>query len=183
MNHRHLSIAAVLLACLSIQSCMSFSEGELKEVRQAITRQVPELALKKEFAVSVGAGMFHFLDAVTFNEADLSELDRVRVAVYSVQDRPGVADKMKHVDMERSLRESRPGLDWQTFIRVRDEDELVWVLAGMNLDRNSLEEMSVIVWERGELVLIDMDGDLEQLMEVAMGPARQARHREKREIL
>lgn len=58
---------------------------------------------------------------------------------------------------------------------MRDEEEQVWVLAGMNLDRNSLDAVTVFVLDKNELVLINVDGDLHELIDFALEPA--VRHR------
>ena len=57
-------------------------------------------------------------------------------------------------------------------VRVREDGEHVWVFVGMDLDKQSLEAVSVFVVESEELVLINMDGDLNELLEHAFEPAR-----------
>ncbi len=162
------------LALLLLTSCMSFSDRELRPVRDSITAQLPDVTLKKEFAVSMGAGMFHLLDLVTFNEADLSELDRVRVAVYEIETRRRDPVDLREVNFNNSFAARYPGLNWETIVRVNEQDERVWVLAGMNPRRQVLEAVSVIALEHNELVLVYVDGDFEDLIEFALEPSRRS---------
>ncbi len=60
---------------------------------------------------------------------------------------------------------------------MRKEDEQVWVLVGMDLERDSLDAVSVFVLGNDELVLINVDGDLNRMIEFALRPASDQRHR------
>lgn len=171
----------ILFLCLGIlTSCMSFSDRPLRGVRNAITQQMPEIRLEKEFAISIGGGIFDFLDVITFNEADVSEMDNVQVAVYKVESGRGDIDFSK-LNFEQTMLAKDSSLHWETIVRVRDEEEQVWVLAGMDLDRNSLESVTVFVLDKNELVLINVDGDLHEMIDFALEPA--VRHRGEIKVL
>ena len=170
-----------MLLCLGVlSSCMSFSDKSLRPVRNSITQQMPEIHLEKEFAVSMGGGIFNLLDVITLNEADVSEMEHVDVAVYKVD--PGRGDiDFSRLNFEQTVTEKDSSLHWETIVRVRDEEEQVWVLVGMNLDRNSLEAVTVFVLDRDQLVLINVDGDLHEMVDFALAPA--SRHRGKIEVI
>lgn len=163
-----------------LTSCMSFSDKPLRPVRNSITQQMPEIRLEKEFAVSMGGGIFDFLDVITLNEADVSEMDHVQVAVYKVDPGRGEID-FSRLNFEQTLLEKDSSLHWETIVRVRDEGEQVWVLVGMDLERNSLDAVTVFVLDRDQLVLINVDGDLHEMLEFALEPA--VRHRGKIEVI
>lgn len=163
-----------------LTSCMSFSDKPLRPVRNSITQQMPEIRLEKEFAVSMGGGIFDFLDVITLNEADVSEMDHVQVAVYKVDPGRGEID-FSRLNFEQTLLEKDSSLHWETIVRVRDEGEQVWVLVGMDLQRNSLDAVTVFVLDRDQLVLINVDGDLHEMLEFALEPA--VRHRGKIEVI
>lgn len=151
--------------------CMSFSDRAMRPVRDSISQQMPEIRLKKEMAVAIGGGMFDFLDIITVNEADLSEVDHLQVAVYQVYPRGG--DKRFNDDVfQESLLAKDASLTWERIVRVREEDEQVWVYVGLDEDRQALEAVSVFVVEQDELVLINMDGDLHEMIKYAFEPAR-----------
>ena len=156
---------------LMLSACMSFSDRAFRPVRDSLTATMPDITLEKEIGIAMGGGLFDFLDVVTFNEADLSEIDHLRVAVYTIQPRGGNID-FSDATFEASLRAKDPDLSWERIVRVREDDEQVWIYAGLNLDANMLEHLSVFVYEQDELVLIDMAGDLNDMLEYAMEPGR-----------
>ncbi len=161
----------LLVSLVVLSSCMSFSDRAMRPVRNSISAQLPEIRLEKEMAVAVGGGMFDFLDIITVNEADLSEVDHLQVAVYQVYPRGG-NNRFSDDVFQESLRAKDASLTWERIVRVREAHEQVWVYVGMDIDRQALEAVSVFIVERDELVLINMDGDLHDMIEYAFGPAR-----------
>lgn len=160
----------LLMGLLGLTSCMSFSDRPLRSVRDSIADQLPEIRLEKEFAVSISGGMFNIIDLVTLNEADVSKLDKVQVAVYKVYSRGETVD-FSRLNFEETLREKDHRLSWETIVRTREAGQQTWVLVGMDLERETLEAVAVFSLEREELVLINVDGDMQQLLEFAMKPA------------
>lgn len=155
---------------------MSFSDKPLRGVRNSITQQLPEIRLEKAFALSMGGGIFDFIDAITFNVADVSEMDHVQVAVYRVDSGRGDID-FSRLNFEQAVLEKDSSLHWETIVRVRGDEKQVWVLVGMNLEKNSLEAVTIFVLDKDQLVLINVDGDLHEMLEFALEPA--VRHRGK----
>lgn len=166
----------ILLAIMFTQlaACMSFSDRPFRSTRDSIQEQVPDISLEKEFAISLGNSMFSFLDVVSLNEADISELDHVQVAVYSVESGGREID-FNDIDFSDTLRGRDKNLHWETIVKVRDEGEQVWVLVGMDLSRNSLDAVSVFVLENNELVMINVGGDFDRMIEFALQPASASR--------
>ncbi|NKB32306.1 MAG: DUF4252 domain-containing protein [Pseudomonadales bacterium] len=163
-----------LLICSSLillTGCMSFTDRSFRPVRDSLTAQMPELILKKEVGIAMGGGMFDFLDVITFNEADLSEIDHLQVAVYTIHPRGGNVDFSDDVFLE-SLTAKDASLTWDRIVKVKEDHEQVWVYVGMDIENNSLDAMSVFVLEHDELVLINMDGDFNDMIEYALAPAR-----------
>lgn len=149
---------------------MSFSDRKMRPIANSIESQIPHVRLEKEFAVSVGGGLFNMLDIVTLDSRDISKLDRVEVAVYNVMDMPLDAN-FDEINFAATLYERGKHLDWETIVKVRDDNERVWVLAGMDRRRQVLEAITVFVLNEDELVLISADGKLDQLLRFAMKPA------------
>jgi len=158
-----------LILCMS--GCMSFTDRQFRPVRDSLAAQMPEIRLEKEVGIAMGGGIFDFLDIVTLNEADLSEIDHLQVAVYSIHPRGGSADFSDDTFLQ-SLAAKDSSLTWDRIVKVKEEHEQVWIYVGMNLSRNTLEALSVFVLEQDELVLINMDGDFNDMIEYAMAPAR-----------
>ncbi len=167
----------LLLIMLSqLAACMSFSDRSFRSTRNSIEEQVPNISLEKEFAISVGNSMLSFLDVLTLNEANISELDHVQVAVYNVES-GGQKIDFNDIDFSATLRSRGKNLHWETIVKVRKEDEQVWVLAGMDLAQNSLDVVSVFVLGNNELVLINVEGDFDRMIEFALQPASDSRRR------
>jgi hypothetical protein len=163
-----------LLFCSSLiilSSCMSFTDRPFRSVRDSISQQMPDIRLEKKVGIAMGGGMFDFLDIVTFNEADLSEIDHLQVAVYSIHPRAGFVDFTDEIFQE-SLFAKDPDLTWDRIVKVKEEGEQVWIYVGIDTRNNSLEAISVFALENEELVLINLDGDFHNMIEFAMQPAR-----------
>ena len=166
----------VLLVIILTQlaACMSFSDRTFRPTRNSIEEQLPDISLEKEFAISIGNSMLSFLDVVSLNEADISELDHVQVAVYNVES-AGQEIDFNEIDFSDTLRSRGRNLHWETIVKVREEGEQVWVLVGMDLARNSLDAVSIFVLENSELVMINVDGDFDRMIEFALQPASESR--------
>ena len=149
--------------------CMSFSDRDFAPVTAEIARQAPHLQLRKEFAVSIGSALLNTLDVLAVgSEFDFSDVDKVQVAVYEI---PFDSD-LSEIDVEDSLRARDRSLTWETVVKVKETYERTWVLVAINEQRQSIEAVSVLNMEQGELVLIHVDGELENMIEFAFDPVR-----------
>ena len=152
-----------------LNGCMTFSDRGFAPVRAELSRQLPELELNKEFAISIGSAMFHSLDLIAIgSDIDFSDFDKVRVAVYNIS----FERTVETTGIERSLAAIDPSLTWDTVVNVRERNERTWVLVGYNEDRRDVEKVSVMVLEQDELVLIHVDGDMEEIIQFAFEPVR-----------
>jgi len=149
--------------------CMSFSDRDFSPVTSEIARQAPQLQMRKEFAISIGSALINTVDLLAFrSDFDFSDVDKVQVAVYEI---PFDSDLSK-VDVEDSLRARDRSLTWETVVKVKKSWERTWVLVGINEQRQSIEAVSVLNMEQGEMVLIHVDGELEHMIEFAFDPVR-----------
>jgi hypothetical protein len=163
-----LALLALMLAGLST-GCMSFSDRAFRPVTDEIVRQAPQLQLRKEFAVSIGSALINTVNLLAVgSELNFSEVDKVQVAVYEI---PYNSD-LSRVDVEDSLRARDRSLTWETVVKVKETYERTWVLVGINEQRQSIEAVSVLNMEQGELVLIHVDGELQEMIEFAFEPVR-----------
>jgi hypothetical protein len=115
--------------------------------------------------------MFNFLDVLSLGGQDLSEIDNVHMAVYKVhgleKDR-----NFSRQTFQDALLEKDASLRWEQIVRVRDDGENVWVFAGLDLVRDSLEAISVFVLQQDELVLVNIGGDIDKMMIYALESAQ-----------
>lgn len=167
-----------LVVLVQLTACMSFSDRPFRPARNSLAEQMPDITLEKAFAISVGSGFLGLLNVITMDEAELSDLDHVQVAVYNV-DTGGQLLDFNDIDFSETLRSRGANLHWETIVKVRDEGEQVWVLVGMDLERDSLDAVSVFVLDNDELVMINVDGDLNDMVEFALRPASERRHHHK----
>lgn len=161
----------LLLFTVLISGCMSFSDRHFRPVKDSLVQQMPDLQLKKEMALTVGSGLFNLVDLVDGSDVNLSKIDHVRVAVYKVFPRQQTA-AFSDVIFDLALLAQDNSLTWERIVRVREDQEQVWIYAGMDLVKQRLDALSVFVLERDELVLINMGGDLDSLLQYALEPAR-----------
>ncbi len=163
-----------LLICVLMVSgtgCMSFSDRHFRPVRDSLSQQLPRMELHKEMALSVGPGMIRLVDVLGGNEVEIDNLRHVRVATYQVT--PGnELPRFNDVVFEMALLATDADLVWERIVRVREEDEQIWIFAGMDLVNTRLEALSIFVLERNELTLISLAGDLNSLLQQAMSPAK-----------
>ena len=94
----------------------------------------------------------------------------MQLAIYNVES-DGQKIDFNEIDFSDTLRSRGENLYWETIVRVRKEGEQVWVLLGMDAERNSLDTVSVFVLENSELVMINVDGDFDHMIEFALRPA------------
>lgn len=160
---------------LMVTSCMSFNDKGMRPIVQSIQSQMPQIHLEKEFAIVMGGSLFTLFDVVTLNSADMSDLDHVEVAVYNVSNEGSLLD-FDDLNFAATLAARDDRLHWETIVRVREAGEQVWVMVGMDLQRQSLEAVAVFVLEHNELVLISVDGELNEMLRFAMQPAADRRH-------
>ena len=163
-----------VLALLLFSGCMSFNDDYFDPVTDSMRAQMPDIILERELAMGFGSSFFNFVDLASLGGTDVSDMDKLRIAVYNVVPHQGYVDFPDAV-FNSALRSQGNALEWERIVRVRDreEGEQVWVFAGMNLRSQTLDALCVFVLQRDELVLINMEGDLEQLLEYALATGRQ----------
>jgi len=152
-----------LLAVL-VSGC--FYSREISQTRRDLERSYPGLELDQQVVVSIGplglrtAGWI--AGFVPEEEAQLAsryirEVQRVKVGVYEV-DRLGAARDFDPAALERFERGG-----WETAARIREDDELVWVMYRER--RDTVRDLYVVVLDGDELILARVQGRLNRLME------------------
>jgi len=158
---------------LTLTGCFSFSDRSFKPVRNEIVQQLPGITLEKEMAISIGSLMFDLIDLLAIGvDVDISKMSRAQVAVYQVNGMSENDISFEHLDFERTLLAKDDSLRWDTIIKVREAQEQIWVLIGMDERNNSLEAISIFALEHNELVLVNVNGNLTEMLKFAMEPAR-----------
>ncbi len=172
MNDRRIaSHLMLLITTLFFTSCMSFNDDYFDSVADSLGTRMPELRLEKEMAMGFGSGIFDLVDLASAEADGISAVEKLRVAVYKVTPREGYLDFPDAVFTD-ALRSQGTELEWERIVRVREEGEQLWVFAGMDREAQMLDAICVFVLERDELVLINMEGEFQQLFEYALNAGR-----------
>ena len=153
---------------------MSFSDKPFRSTRNSIEQQVPNIRLEKEFAISLGNSMLSFLDVVSLNEADISELDHVQVAVYNLEP-GGQKIDFNEIDFSDTLRSRGKDFHWET-IRQGAGRGRTSLGISRNGPRAEFPRCRVGIRSgNNELVMINVDGDFDRMIEFALQPASDSR--------
>ncbi len=162
-------LTACLLLAVTFSSTGCLYSREIAQTRRDFERQYPDLQLKREFVLSVGPGTIGFtrwLAGFADDDEDLriatrvlEDVRRVKVGVYRVET-PGLDLDAYDLPALRRLR------GWETAARIREEEEVVWVLYREH--RGRIERLFVAVLDDENLVLTRLDGDLEAMLALVL---------------
>jgi len=162
-------IAIVLLIAVAGAASGCLWAPDLAMVRKDIERQLPGVSFDKEIELSLGPVSLAFarmLTRVTPEAQDASgylrDVSRIELAVYNTQDMPPAGK----VTMPERLQKMTDSEGWELAVKVRDDDELAWVLYRM--DGEAVRELYVVVVSDDELVMVKAEGKLERLVARAL---------------
>lgn len=165
-----IAVAAVVLVFLALSSSGCVWTPELARVAGELERQLPEARFDKEFSLSLGPVAIGFARLVTGMVGDddvqharryLRDVSRVQVAVYDTTDMPPISN----LRMPSRLAELEKD-GWETAVKVREEDEAVWVM--YRIDGDAIRDLYVVVLNDEELVLVKATGRLDRIMAKAL---------------
>jgi len=171
------ALAVVVLVCLLFSATGCVWTPELSRVASELESQLPNATFDKEFAVSLGPMALGFAklisgmvgdDDVQHARAYLKDVSRVQVAVYDTHDMPS----MSNIKMPSRLKDLEDR-GWETAVKVREENEAVWVM--YRIDKNSIRDLYVVVLSNDELVLVKATGNLDRIMARALIDAEHER--------
>ena len=142
---------------------------DLAMVRKDIEHQLPGVRFDKEIELSLGPISLAFtrlLTRITPDAGDasgyLKDVSRIELAVYNTQDMPPAST----VTMPDRLQKMTESEGWELAVKVRDDDELAWIL--YRLDDETVRELYVVVMSDEELVMVKAEGHLEHLVARAL---------------
>ena len=142
---------------------------DLAMVRKEIERQLPGASFEKKIELTLGPISLAFARLVIRVVPDvreardyLSDVSRIELAVYNAERVPPAQD----VEMPERLKEMTSSEGWELAVRVRDRNELVWIL--YRIDDDSIRELYVVAFGDDELVMVHAEGNLERLVARAL---------------
>jgi hypothetical protein len=144
---------------------------ELSGIKREIERQLPGADFDKEFALSLGPvtlGLARLVTALVPGgdeaRSHLRDLSRVQVAIYNAQSVPPTGSLQMPGRMRRMLDDG-----WETAIRAREDDGVVWVL--YRVEGDAVRDLCVVALDDEELVLVKARGRLERIVGRALAEA------------
>jgi hypothetical protein len=156
-----LAVAATSLGCV-------WAPG-LAQVRRDLERQLPGARFEKDIELTLGPVSLAFARLFTRLVPDardasgyLGDVSRIELAVYDADRIPSAID----VSTPRRLQELEANEDWEMAVRIRNEDELAWILYRM--DDEIVKELYVVILDKDELVMVRAEGNLERLVARAL---------------
>ncbi len=161
-------IIIFLAAVFLLSGCISV-DGYFKGMRNTVFKSV-DGSYHREVEFSLGAAALtlssvavSFSDAPEFTDDILRKVDRVQIGVYKNNDwrnyKPNFASMKKISD---DLRED----GYNFIVRAVDRDEMV--LVTVKGDSEKIKEMFIVVATDEELVMTQIFGDLNEIMEIAI---------------
>ena len=164
MRHRRL-IGSILLVSIALLLSGCFYASELGQVRRDIERDLPQARFDKQVEFTIGPmslGMVRLASLLVPQAREvrdlLKEIDRVKVAIYETEQLPPLDD----LSPPRHIQQLLERRNWEMAVRIREENEMVWVLYSLaGLD---VRDLYVVVLDADQLVLVHVEGRLEQLI-------------------
>jgi hypothetical protein len=157
----------VILSLVALTSAGCVGSAELSGIRRDLEKQMPGAEFEKNVELSLGPLVLSLARVVTnfipgAREARpyLRDVSRVQVGVYDAR-----VESLEDLRMPKRL-QSLLEDGWETAVRVRDDDEAVWIL--YRPDGETVKEIFVVVLDDHELVLVKAKGRLEKLIATAM---------------
>ena len=170
-------LSVVVLVCVALSTSSCVWTPELSRVASDLERQLPDAKFDKEFSVSLGPMALGFARLVSGMVGDddvrhardyIKDVTRVQVAVYDTRDMPS----MSNLKMPSQLAELEDK-GWETAVKVREDDEAVWVM--YRIDDDSIRDLYVVVLSDEELVIVKATGQLDRIMARALIDAEHER--------
>ena len=162
-------VAIVLLVAMAGVTAGCMWAPDLAMVRKDLERQLPGVSFDKEIELTLGPVSLAFARMFSGASSDLrdvggylKDVSRIELAVYNTNNMPPT----RTVRMPDRLRKMQESEGWEMAVRVRDDDELCWVL--YRLDDESVKELYVVIMSDEELVLVKAEGKLERLVARAL---------------
>ena len=130
-----------------------FHAGDLTQMKRDLERDLPEAHFKRQVQFTIGPmslGLVRLLSLVAPNIDQqrelLKEIDRVAIAVYENKGRP----LFKGNKLPRAIYDLLERGRWQMAVKIREEDELIWVL--YQVYNKQIRDLYLVILEDDELI-------------------------------
>jgi hypothetical protein len=162
-----IAVLILLPLALSLSGCIW--APELEEVRRELEREIPGARFETEFKLTLGPaslGLARMMVGLVPDAEEagryLKDIYRVKLAVYRTESLPAIGELRLPGRLRRQLERS----GWEVAVKVREKDEVVWIL--YREYRNTIRDIYIVVLDQDELVLVRLEGRLDRLFARAM---------------
>ncbi len=148
--------------CLSVNSEFRALRNEVKDAMNCRLHKETEIRVGS-FLMGIAHTFVSFAEDDEMAEEVLRQVDAVQVGVYKNRSRHFEPDYDALADIQNNLED----YGWNPIVTSRDKDEYTLILSKED-DDSYIEKLLVINFDRRELVIAEVKGDLEELAEYAI---------------
>ena len=169
MKIKYLNVLFILLlgACF-LPGCIQVNSDFL-HTKKLILDEIGPADVKTEFQLQIGSGLISlggftvsFTDSRDEVRKYLKDLKNVQVGVYNFYD----ISRKKQIAIPDKIGKKLGRKGYEPIVKVKERDNAVWVMTKMK--GKQIESLYVITLDRRKLVLVQVEGRLERLIEKAV---------------
>lgn len=151
---------AILVCVLLLNGCMSFSPKSVRNIKNDLVQNNPEITIESGFSFGIGALTIDFVDFAFIHDdaLDLSKISKADIGVYEISLKMDF-DSITLPDTSLSMKNCKQE---QIIIKISEPSERVQVSACIKNEK--VTGLSVFVLEPGELVVLNARGNFEGLI-------------------
>ncbi len=166
-ENRILGVILLLVVGLATSGCIY--SREISNTRRVIEEEIPGSQFDRKMVLNIGSGTLRTAGWLTSLIPDddmeevrryLDDVERIKVGIYETESLPD--DGPSGAPMLSDMVER----GWEVAVRVRDEQDRVWLMYRSHRDR--VRALFVIVLNEDNLVIARVEGHLDRILQRAM---------------
>lgn len=161
-------VLIITLAAYLVSGCV-FVSSDFRHTKNLILDELGPADVNTEVQLQIGPGIISLGSfVVSFTDAReealkyLRDIKNVQVGVYNLYD----VDRKRPVVIPDKVANKLAGKGYEPMVKVKERGSAVWVMTKMR--GNRIQSLFVISLDRTELVLVEVRGRLERLVEKAI---------------
>lgn len=169
MKNNYLLLTVLILSSFSITGCFGVSD-EFCDMKETVLKGMDrKYKTEVEFSLgSVSLSMIHGIVKLSNNDDEAAEIlgniSSVQIGKYNASNRPGRKNTMPDYHRIIHLMENE---GWHYIVKDYEQDKLSLIFVGTNSDER-FEDIFIINIEHNELVMVEVHGNLEKIVELAL---------------
>jgi len=161
-------VLIITLTAYLLTGCV-FVSSDFRHTKNLILDELGPADVNTEVQLQIGPGIISLGSfVVSFTDARdealkyLRDIRNVQVGVYNLHN----VDSKRPVKIPDKISKKLARKGYEPLVKVKERDDAVWVMTKMKGKR--IESLYVIALDRSELVLVEVQGRLERLIEKAI---------------